>query len=193
MNSGIYHLPGWARCDRFRSALTAFIIIYNREEAVSMAFDFNADDILEIAEQIEENGAAFYNKASEAVADDYYKKFLLDLSTMEVFHKKIFAEMRASLSETEKKPTVFDPNEESVLYLKSLADLRVFYNKKMDTSTIEKILEAAIDAEKDSIVFYLGMKDLVPIKLGKEKIDAIINEEKKHIVMLSKELLSMRK
>ncbi|HNW31012.1 MAG TPA: rubrerythrin, partial [Spirochaetota bacterium] len=82
---------------------------------------------------------------------------------------------------------------ESVLYLKSLADLRVFYQKEMDTSTIEGILKAAIAAEKDSIVFYIGMKDLVPEKLGKDKIDGIINEEKKHIVMLSKELLNLNK
>ncbi len=158
-----------------------------------MAFDFNADDVYKIAEEIEENGAAFYNKAAAIISDSYYKKFLLDLSTMEVFHKKTFATMRAALSEKEKKPTVFDPNEESVLYLKSLADLRVFYQKEMDTSSIEGILTTAIAAEKDSIVFYLGMKDLVPEKLGKDKIDAIINEEKKHIIMLGKELLSLKK
>jgi rubrerythrin len=158
-----------------------------------MAFDFNADDVLKIAEQIEENGADFYNKASAVMTDSYYKKFLLDLATMEVYHKKIFAGMRSALTEIEKKPTVFDPNDESVLYLKSLADLRVFYKKNMDTSSIEGILTAAIEAEKDSIVFYVGMKDLVPEKLGKNKIDDIINEEKKHIVMLSKELLSLKK
>jgi rubrerythrin len=158
-----------------------------------MAFDFNADDIFEIAEQIEDNGAAFYKKASESIQDAHYKKFLLDLSTMEMLHKKIFADMRASLSEKEKKPTVFDPQDESVLYLKSLADMRVFYQKQMDISSIDAILMTAIGTEKDSIVFYLGMKDLVPEKLGKGKIDSIINEEKKHIQMLGSELLSLRK
>lgn len=158
-----------------------------------MAFDFNADDIFTIAEQIEENGAAFYTKASESVADSHYKKFLLDLATMEVYHKKIFAEMRAALSEKEKKPTVFDPNDEAALYLKSLADLRIFYQKQLDLSSIETILTAAIQAEKDSIVFYLGMKDLVPEKLGRDKIDNIINEEKTHIIMLGKELLALKK
>ncbi|MBP7738178.1 MAG: ferritin family protein [Spirochaetes bacterium] len=158
-----------------------------------MAFDFNADDVLKIAEQIEENGADFYNKASAAMTDPHYKKFLADLAVMEVDHKKTFAGMRAALSETEKKPTVFDPNDESVLYLNALADLRVFYKKEMDTSSIEKILASAIEAEKDSIVFYVGMKDLVPDKLGKNKIDAIIDEEKKHIILLGKELLSLKK
>jgi len=158
-----------------------------------MAFDFNADDVLKIAEQIEENGADFYNRASAAMTDPHYKKFLLDLATMEVFHKKTFADMRSALSETERKPTVFDPNDEAVLYLKALADLRVFYRKDMDTSSMENILTAAIEAEKDSIVFYVGMKDLVPEKLGRDKIDAIVNEEKKHIVMLGQELLSLKK
>ncbi len=158
-----------------------------------MVFDFNADDIYKIAEQIEENGAEFYRKSAEMITDSYYKKFLLDLSTMEVFHKKTFADMRAALSDKEKKPTVFDPNEESVLYLKSLADLRVFYQKGIDTSSIEGILTSAITAEKDSIVFYIGMKDLVPEKLGKDKIDTIINQEKKHIIMLSKEFVSLQK
>ncbi|HOD13656.1 MAG TPA: ferritin family protein [Spirochaetota bacterium] len=158
-----------------------------------MAFDFNADDVYEIAEQIEKNGADFYQKASETIADKYYQKFLLDLSTMEVFHQRTFAEMRASLSGKEKKPTVFDPNDEAVLYLKALADMRVFYQKQIDMTSIESILMAALSAEKDSIVFYLGMKDLVPEKLGRDRIDAIINEEKKHIQLLGSELLALKK
>ncbi|OHD62771.1 MAG: rubrerythrin [Spirochaetes bacterium RBG_13_51_14] len=158
-----------------------------------MAFDFNADDIFKIAENIEENGAVFYRTASETITDSRYKKFLLDLSTMEVMHKNTFAAMRASLSETNRKPTVFDPMDEAVLYLKALADMRVFYKKQIDMSSIESIIMSALSAEKDSIVFYLGMKDLVPEKLGKDKIDSIINEEKKHIQMLSRELLALKK
>jgi rubrerythrin len=158
-----------------------------------MAFDFNADDVYEIAEQIEKNGADFYQKASGAVNDARYKKLLLDLATMELFHRKTFTEMRAALSAEEKKPTVFDPNDEAVLYLKALADMRVFYQKEIDYASIEAVLMTALSAEKDSIVFYVGMKDLVPSKLGKEKIDAIINEEKKHIQLLGGELLALKK
>ena len=45
-------------------------------------------------------------------------------------------------------------------------------------------------AEKDSIVFYLGMKEIVPENLGKTKIDQIIKEEMAHIKLLSKELVA---
>ena len=53
-----------------------------------------------------------------------------------------------------------------------------------------EILKSAIEAEKDSIVFYLGMKEAVPKNLGKGRIEAIIKEEMEHIRMLSKELVA---
>ncbi len=157
-----------------------------------MAFDFNADDIFKMAEQIEENGAEFYRNAAETIADAHYKKLLTQLSAMEVEHKKTFTAMRAALSGKEKEATVFDPMDESVQYLKALADLRVFYEKQIDISSIKGVLMSALGAEKDSIVFYLGMKDLVPDRLGKDKIDAIIDEEKKHIRVIGGELLALK-
>ena len=56
------------------------------------------------------------------------------------------------------------------------------------TSMVE-ILKSAIEAEKDSIVFYLGMKEAVAEDLGKDRIDVIIKEEMGHIQVLSKELV----
>lgn len=48
-----------------------------------------------------------------------------------------------------------------------------------------EIIETAIKLEKESILFYVGLKDMVPPKLGLEKIDEIIKEGKKHVVQLS--------
>ena len=53
-----------------------------------------------------------------------------------------------------------------------------------------EILKSAIEAEKDSIVFYLGMKEAVPENLGKDRIETIIKEEMGHIRVLSRELVS---
>ena len=58
---------------------------------------------------------------------------------------------------------------------------------------MEEILKTAISAEKESIVFYLGMKDVVPAHLGQQKLDDIIKEEMGHIRLLSKELLELNK
>ena len=87
---------------------------------------------------------------------------------------------------------IFDPDNQTVQYLHSLADMRVFYKKEIDISSMEEILKSAIEAEKDSIVFYLGMKDLVPENRGKRRLDSIIKEEMSHINLLSKELRTHR-
>ncbi len=158
-----------------------------------MAFDFNADDIFQIAEQIEENGMQFYKRASETISDPHFKKLLLDISAMENEHRQIFSSMRSSLSDREKAPTVFDPMDESARYLKALADLRVFYQKQVDITSIESTLLFAINAEKDSIIFYEAMRGFLPERLGKGKIDDIINEEKKHIEVLGKELVGFKR
>ncbi len=57
------------------------------------------------------------------------------------------------------------------------------------TSMVEN-LKSAIEAEKDSIVFYLGMKEAVAENLGQDRIDVIIKEEMGHIRVLSKELVA---
>ncbi len=158
-----------------------------------MMYDFNADDIFEMAQQMERNGATFYKTAAAAIDDEQSKEFLLELAEMEVGHEKTFAEMRSALSDSEKASTVFDPEGESVHYLRALADTRVFFEKEIDTSSIEVILKDAITAEKDSIVFYLGMREAVPENLGRSRLDDIIKEEMGHIRMLSKALVAHEK
>ncbi len=47
------------------------------------------------------------------------------------------------------------------------------------------IVNFALEIENNSIVFYLGLKDLIPARLGPDKIDKIIREEMRHIVWLN--------
>ena len=158
-----------------------------------MSYDFNANEIFEIAEQLERNGAAFYRDAAGSVDDSEVKKFLLEFAAMEDEHEKTFISLRKELTAAEKAPTVFDPTNESALYLKALANTRVFFKKEIDTSSVEEIFKSAITAEKDSIVFYLGMKDLVSETLGKDRMDAIIREEMGHIRVLSQKLAALKR
>ena len=157
-----------------------------------MMYDFNADDIFEIAEQLERNGAKFYRTAAEAVEDSESKDFLLKLAAMEDDHEKTFAGMRSTLTADEAAVTVFDPEGEATLYLKALADTRVFFEKEMDTTSMEAILKDAVVAEKDSIVFYLGMREAVPENMGRGRLNDIIKEEMGHIRLLSRELKALK-
>lgn len=157
-----------------------------------MPFDFNADNILEVAQQLERNGAKFYRQAAETVSDAAHKSFLIELADMEADHEEIFGAMRAELFENEKAGTVFLPEGDAAIYLQALADTRVFFEKEIDPQSMEDIYKAAITAEKDSIVFYLGLQDMVSATLGKERIDQIINEEKEHLKLLSQKLIELK-
>jgi rubrerythrin len=54
--------------------------------------------------------------------------------------------------------------------------------------SIVDVLEKAIIKEKDSIVYYTGLKDFVLAQADKDKIDDIIREELRHIRILSQSL-----
>jgi len=88
-----------------------------------MGYDFNADEIFEIAEKIERNGAMFYRQMAGNISDVPIRQLFLDLAAMEDEHEKVFISMRADLSDKER---------ESALYLRALADLRVFDEKATD-------------------------------------------------------------
>ncbi len=153
-----------------------------------MANAFNADDIFEMAVQIEKNGAVFYREAAGGMKDSKHRDFLLELARMEDEHEAIFSNMKKELTDEEKTSTAFDPENENILYLKAFADSRVFFKKEKPDSSFSSILACAIQTEKDSIVFYLGIRELVPPRLGQNRIDAIIKEEMSHIRLLAGKL-----
>lgn len=157
-----------------------------------MANDFNANDIFEIAKQIEINGAKFYREAANRVEEEKHKNFLLGLAEMEDSHEKIFEKMQKDLSEDQTAQTAFDPEDENALYLKALADTRVFFEKDQPETSMKGILKSAIAAEKDSIAFYLGMKELVSASHGRSRVDEIIKEEMSHIKLLAGTLIELK-
>ncbi len=156
-----------------------------------MPYHYKAEDVFEMAIQIEKNGAAFYRKAADFQEDPSDKDFLETLACMEDNHRADFEKMKKQVSELEKPQTVSDPDEELALYLKAMADVHggegnpdiadLFSGQE----TMTEIINTAIDLEKESILFYIGLKEMVPLKFGREKINAIINEEIKHVAQLN--------
>jgi rubrerythrin len=162
-----------------------------------MSITFNADEIFEIAEQIERNGATFYREAADQADDADVKKMLKDLAAMEDGHQMTFAQMRKELSAKEKESNVFDPDNEVALYLQTMAD---FHGTEGKVSATEKltgnesmaeILKIALQAEKNSIAFYVGIKDLLPNKEGKDRVQSIIVEEMAHVSTIGGKLQTL--
>jgi rubrerythrin len=158
-----------------------------------MVLRFNADEVFEMAIKIERNGGAFYRKAAEINPEG--RDLLLMIADQEDEHLNIFEGLRKDLSSRESEPTVFDPENEVSVYLKAMADGHVFDITGSVPSKIlrgeeslEEIIRIAIQAEKDTITFFIGMKELVPESLGKDRLDILIREEMKHIKWLSERL-----
>jgi rubrerythrin len=162
-----------------------------------MAISFNMDEIFEMAEQIERNGASFYREAAKKAFDGAVQKKFIDLASMEDGHLKIFQEMRKELSPEDREQSTFDPENEAAMYLQAMADTHGAEGKKdrrtklTGQESIQEIFELAVDAEKNSIVFYTAIKELVPVS-GIDKVEAIISEELGHLVVLKVELAQLK-
>ena len=163
----------------------------------NMGIRFNADEVFEMAERIEENGAAFYQAAAECV-EPALRQLMTEFAEWERDHKHRFAAMREELSARSRDSTAFDPDGDAALYLQALASGEVFDVKADplaelgELPTSAAILEYALGREKDSIVFYVGMRDMVPVRLGRDRVDAIIREEMSHVATLNERLEGLR-
>ncbi len=159
-----------------------------------MSMRFNIEEIFEIAEQIERNGAKFYRKAAANTEIPENREMLEGLALMEDRHEKVFGTLRRKIVDSDPALSVFDPDSQAALYLQSFADGYVFdirsdpSEKLIGGETLRQILKTAIGLEKDSIVFYYGMQEMVPEHLGQDKIGVIIQEEMRHIADLSEAL-----
>ena len=162
-----------------------------------MSLTFNADEIFEMAEDIERNAGIFYRENAEKSKDKKIKQLFLKFAKMEDSHLVIFQNMRTKLSELEKAETAYDPDSEAVLYLKAMADSHGYEgligpNKKLTgKETPKKIIEIALNSEKESVLFYFGLKEFVPVNAGREKVEAVILEEINHITTLLNYLKEM--
>jgi rubrerythrin len=162
-----------------------------------MSLIFNADEIFKIGVQIEKNGYAFYSAAAQRSDNDEVKQLLGELAHWEGRHIEIFEKLRRELSAQADVMEEFDPDNMVHLYLKSIANSKVFIRGQRMDGEIDKcnspseILAAALAFEKDSVVFYSSMKEAVRSDLGKEDIEKLIHEELLHVGIITQELAKL--
>jgi len=159
-----------------------------------MSMLFTPGEVFEIALEIERNGAAFYRKAAANTTDAAVRRELLELAAMEDAHEVTFTELKRDLVRDEDTVEWFDEESDTVMYLRNFAAGQVFDVTKNPvalataTTSLAEILRYALDRERDSVVFFLGMKDLMPAAEGRIKIEDIIKQEMGHITLLGKRL-----
>ena len=163
-----------------------------------MAVPFNADEILKIAVEIERNGQAFYRRGAELVVEEELKKLFLELAEWEEQHERLFTEMRNKFARQNRDLSIFDPEGEAAKYLKAIADGKIFEVRAMAdelsgmSEDSDNILKTALQREKDAVIFFTAMKEVVPADLGKDEVRRIIGEELGHIRFLSDKIKELK-
>lgn len=151
---------------------------------------FNAPEILAMAVRIEENGERFYRAAAAGAVAPLAKTLLEDLAAMETEHARRFREMAEAWSAPGAVARAFDPDDDALKILASWADGSVFLPPGdadpglSGTEGMETILRTAVVMEKDSVVFYLGLKEAAPTDADRATIEAVIAEELRHVALL---------
>ena len=152
-----------------------------------MANVFSGSEIVNFGIQIEKNGRDFYNTLFNQSKNRKSKEIFEFLASEEEKHIAVFQNI---LENTEK----YEPPEtyagEYLSYMSALANEYVFTQRDQGSQIAKKIkddkeaVNLGIGFEKDSIIFYEGMKRVVP-ESGHNIIDELIRQEQSHLIQLS--------
>ena len=151
-----------------------------------VSISFSGSELINIAIGIERRGIAFYDIMTRSTENAVARDVFQYLADMERQHIQIFQGM---LGEADKYQPSETYAEEYAAYFLALVDSAVFTDNivtsEMATQADSDIeaLELAIGAEKDSILFYYEMRDIMPQR-AHSTVNKIIAEEKSHLRQL---------
>jgi len=148
---------------------------------------FSGSELINIAIGIERRGTAFYDIMTRSTRNAVARDVFEYLADMERQHVQTFQGM---LGEADKYQSPETYAGEYTAYLQALVDSAAFTDDMVTSEMAARAesdseaMELAITAEKDSILFYYEMKDMMPQR-AQETVNKIITEEKSHLRQLS--------
>ena len=152
---------------------------------------FTATEAIEMAMKIEKSGEVFYNEAAAKSADSEIKALFEDLAVQEKGHYQVFQKMlkrtqpgpELPVAEYDQYDTYVQVALENALFAgpdKALALVKQAEDR-------ETAVRAALGFEKDTLLFFYDLRDMVS-ETDRETISAVIREEKKHLRRLARML-----
>lgn len=146
---------------------------------------FSIREVIEMAVQTEKKGFEFYKLMAERFKEqEVIAELFTKLAEREQVHEKTFAELKELIGDEEP-----DQWEEVEHYMRALVESAFFLGKDTATAHMQSMQDyrqavgMAIAFEKETLLFFHGMRDAVK---EKDMVDEIINEERSHIMWLSK-------
>jgi rubrerythrin len=152
-----------------------------------MSIVFSSGEVINIAIGIERRGMTFYDIMAKSADNEIVRAIFEGLVNMEREHIETFENM---LDEADKDQPSETSTQEYTGYIQALIDDAVFTDDMITSEMATqadsdiKALELGISAEKDSILFYYEMRDIMPQR-ALPMINRIISEEKSHLQQLS--------
>lgn len=147
---------------------------------------FAGSEIVEIGIQIEKNGRDFYNTLEKQLKNSAASGIFKFLAGEEEKHILAFQKILDSVEKYE--PAESYPGE-YFAYMNALAGEYVFTQKDKGEEIAKKIkgdkeaVDMGIGFEKDSIIFYEGIKKAVP-EYDQKAVDELIIQEQSHLAKL---------
>jgi rubrerythrin len=148
---------------------------------------FAGSEIVELGIQIEKNGRDFYNAVIEQSKNQKAKETFKYLAGEEEKHIAVFQNILDSVHKYE--PPESYPGE-YFAYMNALARDYVFTQKDKGREIAKNVkgdkeaINLGIGFEKDSIIFYVGMKKVVP-EYDHKIVDKLITQEQDHLRQMS--------
>jgi rubrerythrin len=152
-----------------------------------MSIVFSGSELINIAIGIERRGVTFYDIMARSADNEIARNLFQGLADMEREHIQIFQDMQDGAGNHQLAESA---TEEYAAYLQALIDDAVFTDDMITSEMATqadsdiKAMELAISAEKESILFYYEMRDVMP-RQALPIINRIITEEKSHLRQLS--------
>ena len=149
-----------------------------------------AAEALKWALEIERNGEAFYNEVAAKSADPQVKTLFQNLAVQERGHYQVFQNM---LEEVKPEPDLSNVEyDEYQTYLQvALADALFAGPDKgltlaKQAQDRETALRAAMGFEKDTLLFFYDLREMMVSEAERRAVSDIILEEKAHVRRLAK-------
>lgn len=151
-----------------------------------MGIFFSGGELVNIAVEIEKNGLLFYTALAGRATAPASRQVFAFLAEQEEKHRALFEGMREDAG----KQPLDVLTEDYDGYLKALVDSIIFTDAKgaalkaAELKDEAEALDIGIKAEKDSILFYQEMRQLVR-RRDRVTVGVIVNEERSHLSRLS--------
>ena len=142
---------------------------------------FTLRDVLDMAVQIEHNGAAVYRDALSRTTDPELAEMLAWMADEEDRHARSFAQLRQKLSSQGDNRLL---DELGKLMLESIVGNRSFSLEDVDFAKIDAVndlIAIMIAFEKDTVQFYALFRNFLTEPSEQECLDGVIADEEDHI------------